>query len=107
MPGTLPAVTDTSLGLRAQQRQATTVRLESVALELFFEHGYSNVTTAQIADAAGVSHRTFFRHFPGGKEDVLLVEHRDGLAEVAAELMKRPPHEDVLTAMRASGAPQG
>jgi AcrR family transcriptional regulator len=97
-------VIDASLGLRAQQRRATTLKLESVALELFSEHGYNNVTTGQIADAAGVSHRTFFRHFPGGKEDVLLAEHRDGLAEVSAELLKRPPHEDVLTAMRLSVA---
>ncbi|MCU1345685.1 MAG: putative transcriptional regulator, TetR family [Acidimicrobiia bacterium] len=93
---------DGALGLRAQQRRATTLKLESIALDLFSQHGYYNVTTAQISEAAGVSHRTFFRHFPGGKDDVLLAEHRDGLAEVAAELLRRPPHEDVLTAMRAS-----
>ncbi|MGD9796898.1 MAG: TetR/AcrR family transcriptional regulator [Acidimicrobiia bacterium] len=89
-------------GSRAEQRRATTLRLEEVALELFAEHGYDNVTTAQIAAAAEVSHRTFFRHFPGGKEDLLLVEHRESLAEVAKELLARPPHEDILTAVRMS-----
>jgi AcrR family transcriptional regulator len=74
-------------------------------MALFAEHGFDNVTTAQIATAAGVAHRTFFRHFPGGKEDVLLADLREPLAEMAAELLSRPPHEDGLTAMRRSIAP--
>ncbi|MEM9038052.1 MAG: helix-turn-helix domain-containing protein [Actinomycetota bacterium] len=48
----------------APTEASTAERLEQVALELFSTHGYDEVTTEQIAEAAGVSARTFFRHFP-------------------------------------------
>lgn len=44
---------------RATSRQA----LEQIALRLFEEHGFEATTVEQIADAAGVSRRTFFRYF--------------------------------------------
>lgn len=43
-------------------------RLRQVALELFRERGYDRTTTAQIAALAGVTERTFFRHFPDKRE---------------------------------------
>jgi len=50
-------------------------RLQEAALELFEEHGYRNTTAAGIAARAGVTERTFFRHFPD-KRDVLVVDHQ-------------------------------
>jgi AcrR family transcriptional regulator len=44
---------------------------EQIALELFAEHGFRNVTFDAIAEAAGVSARTLFRYFPT-KEDFLV-----------------------------------
>lgn len=44
-------------------RAATTQRLQQIALEMFAARGYDDVTVAEIARAAGVSHMTFFRHF--------------------------------------------
>jgi len=43
-------------------------RLRAAALELYGERGYETTTTAQIAELAGVSERTFFRHFPDKRE---------------------------------------
>jgi AcrR family transcriptional regulator len=43
-------------------------RLQQAALELFRERGYEATTTAEIAARAGVTERTFFRHFPDKRE---------------------------------------
>jgi AcrR family transcriptional regulator len=43
-------------------------RLQQAALELFGERGYEATTTAGIAAKAGVTERTFFRHFPDKRE---------------------------------------
>ena len=57
------------------------VRLQRTALELFRERGYDQVTAAEIAARAGVTERTFFRHFPD-KREVLF----DGEARLRAAL---------------------
>lgn len=44
--------------------ERTKQRLQEEAVKLFIERGYHNVTVEEIARAAGVSHMTFFRHFP-------------------------------------------
>ncbi len=43
-------------------------RLQQAALELFGERGYEATTTAEIAARAGVTERTFFRHFTDKRE---------------------------------------
>jgi AcrR family transcriptional regulator len=45
-------------------------RLVAAALQLFSEQGYDDTTVAQIAEGAGLTKSTFFRHFPD-KRDVL------------------------------------
>lgn len=45
-------------------------RLREAALELFLEHGYENVTVAQITERAGLTRRSFSRYF-ADKRDVL------------------------------------
>ncbi|MPQ98955.1 mycofactocin system transcriptional regulator [Modestobacter sp. I12A-02628] len=45
-------------------RGDTRARVERAALELFSRDGYEQVTSDEVADAAGISRRTFFRHFP-------------------------------------------
>ncbi|TNB46217.1 TetR family transcriptional regulator [Martelella lutilitoris] len=44
------------------------VRLQQAALALFREHGYERTTAAEIAARAGLTERTFFRHFPDKRE---------------------------------------
>jgi AcrR family transcriptional regulator len=60
-------------------------RVEHVALRLFSERGYRAVTIDQIAEAAGVSRRTFFRYFPE-KYDVLLADTRRRQAIICAHM---------------------
>jgi AcrR family transcriptional regulator len=43
-------------------------RLEQAAFELFAEQGFDETTTAQIAERAGLTERTFFRHFADKRE---------------------------------------
>jgi AcrR family transcriptional regulator len=58
--------------------------LKACALALFAERGFGGVTAAEIAAAAGMTERTFFRHFKA-KEDVLFEDYSGiGEALVAA-----------------------
>ena len=43
-------------------------RLEQAALELFVERGFEQTTVAEIAQRAGLTERTFFRHFTDKRE---------------------------------------
>jgi AcrR family transcriptional regulator len=43
-------------------------RLETAALELYEQHGYDQATVTQIAERAGLTERTFFRHFTDKRE---------------------------------------
>lgn len=43
-------------------------RLEQAALALYSEHGFENTTVAEIAERAGLTERTFFRHFTDKRE---------------------------------------
>jgi AcrR family transcriptional regulator len=43
-------------------------RLVTAALRLFSEQGYDRTTVAEIADSAGLTRSTFFRHFPDKRE---------------------------------------
>lgn len=53
--------------------------IQTEALRLFAQQGYAQTTIEEIADAAAISPRTFFRYFPS-KEDVVLWDEYDPLA---------------------------
>ena len=55
----------------AGQEKDARGRLQNKAPEFFTEHGYDGTTTGQIAAHAGVTERTFFRHFPDKREVML------------------------------------
>lgn len=66
--------------------------LSHIALALFFERGFDRTTVSDIADAAGISRRTFFRYFrskndlPWGDFDSLLDAMRTSFASLDREL---------------------
>ncbi|MFG1605152.1 TetR/AcrR family transcriptional regulator [Actinoplanes sp. NPDC049265] len=64
-------------------------RLVLAALDLFTEQGYDATTVAQIAERAGVTKSTFFRHFPDKRE--LLVAGQDALSQLLAEGIAAAP----------------
>ncbi len=78
--------------LRDRQRAQIRAEIRRAAFRLFIERGYDAVTTEEIATAAGVSPRTFFRHVPT-KEDLLLAPVRHGGAAIVNLLEQRPPRE--------------
>ena len=65
------------------------LRLESAALELFAEQGYAATTVPQITARAGLTTRTFFRHFTD-KREVLFLRDREFPAVVATVLAAAP-----------------
>lgn len=83
-------------------------RLVRAALELFTEQGYDNTTVTQIAERAGLTKSTFFRHFPDKRE--LLVAGQDTLCRLLADGIATAPNavtplEAVAAALdAASGA---
>ena len=60
---------DPSLWQRS--RQAAYAEITSTAMTLFLDQGFEQTTIDQIAAAAGISRRSFFRYF-GTKEDIVL-----------------------------------
>lgn len=83
----------------ARTRQA----LVDAALALFAERGYDATTTGAIAEAAGVSPRTFFRYFPT-KESVLFFGEYEFIRSFAGVYQSQPPAVGELVAMRDSFA---
>lgn len=80
-------------------------RLQRIALDLFLTHGFEQTTVAQIADAAGVSQMTFFRHF-ATKDAVALEDPFDPAigAAVAAQPIDVPPFERVCRGLAVAVA---
>lgn len=59
---------DTNFQFMPRDGEKVRRRLQQAALELFQERGYDRTTAAEIAARAGVTERTFFRHFPDKRE---------------------------------------
>ena len=73
--------------------------LEEVALRLFDQRGFANVTVEEIASEAHISARTFYRYF-SAKEDVLQlrIDRRNDVLRWA--LAARPEDEPPLRSLR-------
>lgn len=89
------------MSLRAQKNLATRRALQSAALALFEGRGYDDVTVEQVAEAAGTSPSTLYRHF-GTKEQLVLWDEADSAIEKALErsLGKQAPLAALHAAFR-------
>lgn len=73
--------------------------LELIALDLFATQGFEETTVEQIAAAAGVSRRTFFRYFES-KAAVLFSEFDAEVTELRAAFAAVPANVGLMTAIR-------
>ncbi|HEX3932650.1 MAG TPA: TetR family transcriptional regulator [Nocardioides sp.] len=90
-----------STSLRDVARNAVRDEVMRAAWELFAVHGFEATTVEQIAEAAGMSRRTFFRYF-NGKDELILDKLLEVGDRVAAALAARPPKEAAWPALRAA-----
>ena len=85
-------------GARADKKYLTRASIEQAALELFTERGYDKTDVAAIAERAGVSRRTFFRHF-GSKSEVVFGDEQRFPEFLRSFMQEQPstaaPHETV------------
>ncbi|MDO9236893.1 MAG: TetR/AcrR family transcriptional regulator [Aquabacterium sp.] len=65
--------------------------LLSAARRVFSAHGYQRATTAQIAEAAGVSEATVFTYF-AGKRELCIQVIKDWYDEISVDLARDMPH---------------
>lgn len=86
-------------GLREHKKARTRQALEDAALRLFLERGFAATTVEDVAAAAGVSPRTFFRYFPT-KEDVVFGDWERQLEVWDEALRAGPPGETLGAAVR-------
>lgn len=83
------------------RRRSTHEALRLAALKSFASKGFANVTVTELAREAGVTERTFFRHFPT-KEAVLFQDYETQLEWLAQALAGRPASESLFEAVLAS-----
>src|SRR5882757_9168496 len=74
-------------GLRERKRRETSERIIEKGLKLFVKNGFEATTLDAIAEAAGISRRTFFYYFKS-KEDVLLAAHDNGFRDALRSAMR-------------------
>lgn len=89
-----------TVGRRERKKLQTRYALRRAALRLVAESGLDSVTVADIADAADVSVRTFFNHFPC-KEDALVGADLHRLQKLRTALAGQPADLDPVAALRA------
>jgi AcrR family transcriptional regulator len=93
MPDTAP------MSIRERTRRLAQTELTVVAQDLFLEHGYESTTVDQIAAAAGMSKRTFFRYF-ASKDDLVIGKYDLFGDRIADALDARPADEPVWESLR-------
>ncbi|KQR00995.1 TetR/AcrR family transcriptional regulator [Deinococcus sp. Leaf326] len=80
-------------------------RLAKAALALYIEHGFEQTTVAEIAGRAGLTERTFFRHF-ADKREVLFggsAVLEAGLVAAVAQVPDGRPLDMVVAALETAG----
>ncbi len=85
------------LGLRERKKIRTREVVRREAFRLFERDGYADTTVEQIAEAANVSPRTFFRYFPN-KAALLIPDHM--MEPIITLFLVAPPEMAPIAAYR-------
>lgn len=91
------------VALRERKKDQTREALARAAFELFQTKGYEGTTVAEIARAANVSRRTFFRYY-ASKDALLFVDDSDNLEQFRELLTMREPSDDEFAHVRRACA---
>lgn len=85
-------------GRREANKAATRAAILEAARQLFFDQGFERTSVREIASAAGVTERTFYRYFEG-KEGLLLEEAVGWVERLGDAVRARSPNESSLAAV--------
>jgi AcrR family transcriptional regulator len=89
-------------GLRQRKKAETRAALQGAALRLADQLGPEKVTVEAVAEAAGVSPRTFFNYFPSKEAAILDTNRPSNDGTLLTRLKDRPASEPPLDALRAA-----
>jgi AcrR family transcriptional regulator len=85
-------------GLRERKRRETLQRIAETGLKLFVTSGYEATTLEAVAEAAGISRRTFFHYFKS--KDEIPLAWQSGLAEaIRAAVLEQATDQAPLDAV--------
>ena len=85
--------------VRERTRRTVRGELAQLAVGLFVEKGYDETTIDDLAAAAGMSKRTFFRYF-ASKEELVMGKYEFFGEQLAEDLAARPAGEPVWVSLR-------
>jgi AcrR family transcriptional regulator len=88
-------------GLTERNKERTRREIAEAAGQLFLERGYAATTVQDIASAADVSPRTFFRYFPS-KEDVITTIASASMDDVLEHLAGHDASESLASVLKAT-----
>jgi mycofactocin system transcriptional regulator len=94
-----PAVS--GAGHPGRRRATSRAELEQTAFTLFTARGFDATTVDEIAAAAGIGRRTFFRYFPS-KNDIPWGAFEDELERMRVRLKASPPEIPLMDAIRVA-----
>jgi TetR/AcrR family transcriptional regulator, regulator of mycofactocin system len=89
------------VGRAGRRRVTSRAELEHVAFDLFGRQGFERTTIDDIAAAAGIGRRTFFRYFPS-KNDVAWGDFDKELSRMRAQLKSIPRRTPLMDAIRVA-----
>ncbi len=95
------AVDSAQLGRREAHKRATRAAISAAAEELIARQGFAATTVRQIADAAQVTERTFYRYFDG-KEGLVAAEMSAWMQALHDAILARPLDEPAARAVRCA-----
>jgi TetR/AcrR family transcriptional regulator, regulator of mycofactocin system len=95
------AAVPATAGRVGRKRVTSRAELEHVAFDLFDRHGFERTTIDDIALAAGIGRRTFFRYFPS-KNDVAWGSFDTELDRMRLHLKAFPPELPLMDAVRVA-----